>query len=366
MVKISVVIPSYNHEKYIKKAIDSVLEQTYKDFELIIIDDCSSDKSKKIIEKYQDKKIKKLYNDKNLGAVETLNSLIEMAKGEYIALLNSDDYWEKNKLEKQVDILDSNNSIAACFTWADFIDSNNKLIIQDQPNIFQKRNRKQEEWLRYFFDYGNCLCHPSVMIRKKVYEQIGKYNKIFRQLPDYDFWVRLIKKYNIHIIEENLTHFRILENEQKNASYLNDKNKNLIIYENQLIKTKFFDGLDRRLFYKGFKDLIIKKESIKDDILTSFEQGIILYNCKYYPQISRFISYQKLGELLTKDDNFNYIENNYDFTMKDYYKLGENMVELNNVILDIQKITDLPDYIKNSRYFKTRTKIASIISKVRK
>ena len=92
--KISVIIPSYNHSKFLKKAVDSVLNQSYKNFELIILDDCSTDNSKKIINSYQDKRIIKYFNEKNVGAVNALNQLISMATGEYIALLNSDDYWD--------------------------------------------------------------------------------------------------------------------------------------------------------------------------------------------------------------------------------------------------------------------------------
>lgn len=366
MVKISVIIPSYNHEKYIKQAINSVLNQTYQNFEIIILDDCSKDKTKKILKNYKDERIKILYNQTNIGAVNTLNNLIDLANGEYIALLNSDDYWEKTKLEKQIDLMEKNKEIAACFTWADFVDNHNKLIVENKKNIFQKENRKQEEWLRFFFDYGNCLCHPSVMIRKKVYDEIGKYNKIYRQLPDYEFWIRLIKKYNIHIIEENLTHFRIIENNEKNTSYLSDENKNLIVYENYAIKIIFFNNLDKKLFYKSFEDIIKNKNCIKNDVLIKFEQGLILYNCKYYPQISRFIGYKKIGEILSQEKNANYIEDNYNFTIKDYYKLGENMLQLDNIILDSAKESNLPDYIKNSRYFKLRTKLVQAISKLKK
>ena len=197
MKKLCVVIPSYNHGKFLKKAIDSILNQTYKDFELIIIDDASTDNSRKIIDSYKDPRIIKYYNAENQGAVVTLNQLIEFANSEYIALLNSDDYWEPTKLQKQIDYLDTHKDKAACFTLADFVDEKDNLILENDNfnvKIFNQRNRKQSEWYRYFFDNGNCLCHPSVMIRKEVYLKIGKYKNTYRQLPDFEFWIRLIKQ----------------------------------------------------------------------------------------------------------------------------------------------------------------------------
>jgi len=144
--KISVIIPSYNHSKFLKKAIDSVLNQTYQDFELIILDDCSTDSSAKIINSYKDERIRKYFNEKNNGAVNTLNQLIDLASGEYIALLNSDDFWSNDKLEKQLAYLEENKEVAACFTWADFVNENNK-IIYDQSlvptELFQEKNRLQ-------------------------------------------------------------------------------------------------------------------------------------------------------------------------------------------------------------------------------
>ena len=357
MKKLCVVIPSYNHGKFLKKAIDSVLNQTYKDFELIILDDASIDNSKKIIESYKDPRITKYYNSENQGAVATLNQLIEFADSEYIALLNSDDYWEPTKLQKQIEYLDKHDGKAACFTLADFVDEENNLILESNRyniNIFNQMNRKQSEWYRYFFDNGNCLCHPSVMIRKEVYLKIGKYKKTYKQLPDFEFWVRLIKEYDIHIIQENLTHFRILNSENKNTSFLSDKSFNLIIYEAFNIKNEFFNNCSYSLFYEAFKDKLLEKIDKNDLVSFEYEKALIQYNCPYHSQLGRLIAYKDMGRLFENERYFNIISKKYNISMNDYYKMGQKIVPLEEVIFEQKTIetVKMPVYMQNSRYYK--------------
>lgn len=361
-IKVSVIIPSYNHSKFIKKAIDSVLKQTYRHFELIILDDCSTDSSAKIINSYKDKRIKKFFNKENFGAVDTLNQLIDLATGEYIAVLNSDDYWEAEKLEKQVKYLDDNPNIVACFTWADFIDENNKVFYESSDmnlDLFQKNNRKQSEWFRYLFDNGNCLCHPSVMIRSEIYSKIGKYKNIYKQLPDFEFWIRLIKKFNIHIIEENLTHFRILKESGNNSSYLNEENKNIMNYEMFMIKNEFLDDCDNKLFFEAFEDKIIRKYCLENSKMIEFEKCFILYQSRYYKQLGRFIGYYRIGKLLLDNKTALLIEKTYDFKLKDYYSLGKFIVNLDVQYFEQHIVEKIPDYIINSRSYRWGNKIRS-------
>lgn len=358
--KISVIMPSYNHEKYLKQAIDSVLKQTYENFELIILDDCSTDNSDKIIKSYKDKRIKKYFNETNNGAVNTLNQLIDLTSGEYIALLNSDDYWSEDKLEKQLNYLENNTNVGACFTWADFINESGKKIYDSTTtpiSLFQQKNRKRSEWLRCFFDNGNCLCHPSVMIRRKIYDELGKYKNIYRQLPDFEFWIRLIKEYEIHIIEENLVHFRILNKKQKNSSFLTENNKNVMNYEMYMIKKEFFDNCDDKLFFEAFNDVIINKECLKNNNMVEFEKSIILYDSRYYKQLGRFIGYEKLGKILSDESNKNLIENKYKFYLNDYFSLGEKIVDLNAQYFDYCIIEKIPDNILNSRFYRLSNKL---------
>ena len=220
MPKVSVILTSYNHGKYIREAIDSVLNQTYADFELIIWDDCSSDDSWRIINNYTDPRVKAYCNDKTIGGGYGINkAILEIALGEYIAIHHSDDVWEPEKLQKQVEFLDDNPELGAVFTNALAIGENSQPLDVGEKHyystIFDQPNRTRFEWLNYFFYKGNALCHPSVLIRKLCYCECGvyQYRHGLAQLGDFDMWIRLCLKYEIYVLPEKLVRFRVRANE---------------------------------------------------------------------------------------------------------------------------------------------------------
>ena len=223
MPKISVILPSYNHEKFIGEAIKSVLEQTFQDFELIIVDDGSSDRSVEIIRSFTDERIRLFCFAENQGAHKAGEKLLAEAKGEYVAVHHSDDVWEKTKLSQQVEFLDANPEYGACFTLVQFIDENNKTYAladgDAYKGIFEQENKSREAWLRQFFYNGNCLCHPSLLIHRNLYE---KYNLLVEnglvQLPDFCIWVKLCLRENIYILQERLTYFRLKRDCPENTS----------------------------------------------------------------------------------------------------------------------------------------------------
>jgi glycosyltransferase involved in cell wall biosynthesis len=220
MPRVSVIIPSYNHEKYVAEAIQSVLDQTYQDFEIVITDDGSSDNTVAVIKNFTDSRIRLFCFPNNRGACVAANHCIKESKGEFIALLNSDDAFVNNKLEKQVKFLDEHLEIGAVFSQVQFINENSNNISHIEhfyKNAFVQLNRSRFEWLNYFFFHGNCLCHPSILIRRECYEKVGVYDRRFAQLPDFDFWIRLCQRYEIFILSEQLVKFRIREN-QANVS----------------------------------------------------------------------------------------------------------------------------------------------------
>jgi glycosyltransferase involved in cell wall biosynthesis len=153
MPRVTVIIPSYNHEKFVGEAIQSVLNQTYQDFEIVITDDGSTDQSVSIIKSFTDPRIKLFCFDKNQGACVAGLKCRSEAKGEFIALLNSDDVFAPDKLEKQVRFLEQNPEIAAVFSYAQIIDEEGNDFSNDHvyKQIFIQPNRTRFEWLNYFF-----------------------------------------------------------------------------------------------------------------------------------------------------------------------------------------------------------------------
>jgi sugar O-acyltransferase (sialic acid O-acetyltransferase NeuD family) len=218
--EVSVIMAAYNHEKYVAHSIKSVLSQTYEDFEFIIIDDGSSDGTAREIARFDDPRIKATFSSHNAGMIFTKNKGLDLAEGKYIAIINSDDTYLPDKLQKQVDFLNSHPGHGAVFTDAQIIDDDGSAFSDKNHfyfSIFTQPNRSRYEWLRHFFYEGNCICLPSVMIRRECYDVVGRPDSRLLQLPDLDFWIRLCFKYDIHIMEEKLTQFRVRNNEA-NAS----------------------------------------------------------------------------------------------------------------------------------------------------
>ncbi len=259
---VSVIMATYNHADFVKQAIESVLDQQGVDFEFLITDDGSVDGTREIVDSIKDHRIQFFPNEINRGAGVVTNELILRARGEFIALINSDDYWAvPDKLAYQLEILRNNHNVGACFGRASFVDSDGSRIDKASLSFgatFDQENRSQGQWLRRFFDLGNCICHPTMLIRKSCYKDVGLYNNLLRQLPDLDMWIRLIKRYEIYISDRELINFRILPGE--NASSQTPTNSIRTINEHYLIAESFFDELSREQLIAGFSDLLVVKD----------------------------------------------------------------------------------------------------------
>jgi glycosyltransferase involved in cell wall biosynthesis/predicted SAM-dependent methyltransferase len=208
-------MPSYNHADYVAAAIRSIQQQSFQDFEIVVTDDGSTDGTPDIIAAFNEPRLKLKHFAANRGAAVATNDAIGRCNGEYLALLNSDDVFMPHKLERQVAFLDANPHIGAVFGYAEIIDKDGKRPDPGSPfnaSVFEVENRSQIQWLRHFFLAGNCLCHPTMMIRRQCYDKVGTYDARFASLPDLHMWMRLVAAYPIHVLPEVLIGFRELPN----------------------------------------------------------------------------------------------------------------------------------------------------------
>ena len=255
---VSVIMATYNHGPFVREAVHSVLGQQDVEFEFLISDDGSRDDTREVIASISDPRIRFTPNTVNRGACVVTNELIRAARGEFVALLNSDDRWSvPDKLAYQVDVLRRRPELAATYGRVSFFDRQSRTIPQESllfGKAFDQENRSQGRWLRRFFDEGNCLCHPTMLIRRTCYDELGAYNNRLRQLPDLDMWVRLVKRHPIHVSERPLIDFRILEGE--NTSSQTPDNSIRTINEHFLIALRLFDGVGTEAFEDGFGDTL--------------------------------------------------------------------------------------------------------------
>ncbi|UBR44333.1 glycosyltransferase [Aeromonas veronii] len=338
--KVSVIMSTYNHASFVGKTIESVLSQENVDFEFLIIDDGSRDNTMDIVMSYTDPRIKVLPNKGNRGACIAANDLIERAHGKYIALINSDDYWEgTDKLAIQTNFLDSHPHIGACFGKARFIDKDDNVIkSSDLPfgNVFEQSNRSKGEWLRFFFESGNCICHPTMLIRRSCYNEVGNYNNSFRQLPDYDMWIRLVKKWDIHIFDNIFINFRIMPGE--NASSQTSANSIRTINEHYLIACDFFDGVSRSDFIAGFSDLFKGGQENIDEVSIEIEKVLLLFSeNRWLNRAYSMAALPKLLKLLNSPDHATYLSSYYDIDAHWFHnKMSDVDVLLPKVVAELQ------------------------------
>lgn len=313
---ISVIMATYNHAGFVAQAIESVLGQSGVDFEFLITDDGSSDGTRDVVAAIRDERIKFYPNEVNRGACVVTNELIERASGEFIALINSDDYWcDTDKLAYQLEFMRVNPEVGACFGQARFVDKDGTPIEKSAlpfGSVFNQENRSQGAWLRRFFELGNCICHPSMLIRKACFDELGMYNNRLRQLPDLDMWIRLVKKYPIHISDRELINFRIMPGE--NASSQTVSNSIRTINEHYLIADTFFDGVTAEQIADGFGDLL-EGRSIDSPQHLDIEKALLFmkYN-QWLGKPYQLIGLLKLNECLNSPAHHHVMVNEFGLT----------------------------------------------------
>ncbi len=180
---VSVLLPVYNAEKYLHEAITSVLQQSYKDFELIIINDGSSDKSDEIIRSFKDPRIRYLINEQNIKLIKTLNRGIDEALGKYIARMDADDICMPDRFLRQVEFLEANNDYVMCGSWARIIDG--------EGNITGRIKRIDTDgMIRSNMLFTTPFLHPTVMIRTEALKK-ERYSDVALHCEDLELWIRL-------------------------------------------------------------------------------------------------------------------------------------------------------------------------------
>lgn len=205
MPKVSVILPVYNGEKYLKEAVDSILSQTFTDFELLLLNDGSTDASEDIIQSYTDERIVYIKNEENRGLIFTLNKGIDLAKGDYIARMDADDVTVPQRLEKQLAHLEKNKTVML-FTRVKLIDAAGNRLPDWEDDA---RNTKPAQ-IKNFLKKDNCLAHPTAMSSANLFKQYRyRYNQKYSE--DYDLWLRLLADgYIIEKLNEPLLLHRIL------------------------------------------------------------------------------------------------------------------------------------------------------------
>lgn len=322
--KVSVNIVCYNHEKYVGKAINSVLNQTFEDFELIICNNGSTDNSLDVINSFKDSRIKVESIYPNKQSTYAGNNCIHRGCGEYIALLCSDDAWEPDKLRQQVEYLDSHPNVGVTFTRVLPILPNDKPIYSKR-NIYNKQfnklsDRTSEEWLHNMWQRANhAFCCSSACIRRKCIDEFGDFDIRSKHIQDFILWADILTKYEVFILNEKLTKMRYFpQKDNLSASSANtiiaSLNEMQLLYE----KFKKIDKLDKFLIV--FPEIKDKFSHIEEKYIPFYLAILTLssqVNENFKPA-----ALTQLYEYMNSEDNRKNLEKDFNFTFMDLYNIS--------------------------------------------
>jgi glycosyltransferase involved in cell wall biosynthesis len=238
--KVSVVIPAYNHEKYVGEAIQSVLDQTFQDFELIIINDGSTDNTEAEILKFKDERIW-YYSQKNQGLSATLNRGIELARGEYFNFFPSDDAFYPEKFEIQLKSFEGDTGLGLVFAYPQLVDAKGREIKEDPAAQWAIVPYETKEEIFPALFERNFLSAPTALIKMDCFKKVGIFDESLKYAQDYDMWMRVLKYFDIRLLKqplvkyrwhgENLTYQATPQTELERAKVLLKAYKNLAIEE---------------------------------------------------------------------------------------------------------------------------------------
>lgn len=286
MVKVSVIIPAYNAMQFLPDAVDSVLQQTFRDYEVILINDGSTDGIESWAAQVTDPRAR-LISQVNQGLASARNTGLSDAQGEYIAFLDADDLWEATKLEKQVQILDRYPDVGLVYTWVGSVDVQGNIRTKVRSNSI-----KGDAW-ETLIKHNVIECGSVAMVRRFCFEQCGGFDSRLKYAEDWDMWLRIALKYPFKVVEEPLVYYRShSSNLSKNWSNMEpsyhlilDKVFSLATPEQQQFKNLAYALAYLRIAWK-----VLQSPTKDYHQITSYEKQAITYypQLRYSPAYLRF------------------------------------------------------------------------------
>lgn len=209
---VSICIPTYNAGKTVMSTLQSILNQTYHNLEILVVDNASTDNTVGLLEQVNDPRLVIHRNEKNIGGEPNWSNCIQLATGEYIAVFHADDLYLPNMVEKQVRVLLDNPSVGAAFTMASLINDRDEIIGQSKlpAKLRRKRVFHYPEIFFSILEKGNFLVCPSSMVRGKLYKELAPFDiQRFGTSADLDMWLRILEKGPIAVLDEKLMSYRV-------------------------------------------------------------------------------------------------------------------------------------------------------------
>lgn len=319
---VSIILCTYNRAHTLKATIDSILVQTYTDFELILVDDGSTDRTQELLAEYSDERIRSYVLEENSFYCAAANFGLTKVRGDYIAFATSDDVWNLRKLERQLDYMEKRKDCGACFTFVHLIDENGDNAdekYKDMLNVFRKVYYSRRDWIQRFIFEGNCLCHPTAVVRKEVLDKVGGYHVFYSLLADMELWLRIVRYYPIHVIEEDLLGYRMFEDQTKQVSGTTEKKRTKSLNEHMIIRNNFINDLSEQELEDFFANKFQYKEAFTHQEM-EIERALLLLHCvSDLPEIGT-LGMDKFEKLLRDNEYVKVLKDTYQIQLQDIYQ----------------------------------------------
>lgn len=274
MPMISILVITYNQENYISETLESIINQEHNySIEIIIGDDCSTDNTRQIIQKYKKKYpsiINVIFNETNLGLIKNYYNIVSKCTGKYFMVCAGDDYWLPGKIKTQIELLEDNPSIGMCYSKA--------VLFNDKKKVFLKNTSGTETDFNKQLYFGNFIPAPSITLRKELFDNyIKEINPLEQKwiMEDSPIWFWFLKKTQVHFIDKPFCVYRIIS---KSISHPQEYKK-IIDYENSCLQIRLF-------YIKYFK----LDKSIEEQIINRYNTVFIDLSFKYF-NFHDFIKY---------------------------------------------------------------------------
>ena len=341
---VTVVMVAYNHKRYLRETVASILAQTMPELEIILVDNGSTDGSAEIISSFEDNRLCCIRQE-NLGLSLAYNTGIQKARGKWIALSNADDVWMKEKLACQLQALQK-QSAGAIFTAAQLIDDDGQPVPDEiaQQFPFSFENLTREKMYEKFFFKTNFMCATSALIDGQLLDG-SAFDPALLQLQDFDLWVRLVKTTSLLVLPEKLVGYRIRCDGQ-NLS-LDTRNRARVLFELHCVYRRFFDDVDPEFFTGSFKHHF-RKPKPTGSIGLEFEKAF-LYLKMHEPSI-RVLGLELLYKLFALPEARALAASDYDLRIEQLWDLSRMPVYADSRSMDeaVLSAADLLQQLRNA------------------
>lgn len=316
--RISILLPVHNGARHIRQTLQSVLTQTDADWELIVVDDASTDGTAAIVREFHDVRIRLLSNSRNEHICVSLNAALADARGGWIARIDADDFWYPDKLRQQRAYLKAHPNCGACFTYVDVVDEQDRVLNANESwfvSHFRVENQPTPgDWQRLLLTEGCRLCHPSAMLRR---DTMGDgYEAALVQVQDFELWLRVARDWQLHVLPEPLMAYRASEDSVSTRSAAVDRRSD---YEMGWMIARYVDDMSPERFRQA---LGLKRPDAADTLDYACEKAFALLERTVRAKFYRDRALDCFAALLQTPEGAARLREKYGFRPVDFYRLS--------------------------------------------